>query len=447
MTNIITDKDIVIIRESYKQTGLSFLSKKDYDNAIKYFYYWQYAYYTHLKLDKYEYDFEILNAIEDNLKFFNLNAPKCKISQNEKIKIVYLVHGILNSSSIVPKILLNIIKHHNKSIFEIHVFTTENWWKIKRNSGNIFIKQFKELKCKMHYAPLFLSNFSKLQYIATKMYNLKPHILITTAALADFEHFFISAFKPAPIRIGFILGTPAQFISPSFDYGITWENHIIANSPILCLNSGIPYCPQKKSFENLLRSDYNLPDDAVIISSAGRYPKFQNKQLLNLILKSMETLPKLHYVIIGPLKHEIILDIPEIFKNRVHLIEWSEDYEKYLSLSDIYLDTYPSGGGITLFDAALLHLPIISFTDSSFESFDQSNWNPAAELFSDDPLILIDRNNISEIILIITKLYYDIDFRMNMGNKAYTSVIKIHDNIQESISKIENLYINLVNRR
>jgi hypothetical protein len=116
------------------------------------------------------------------------------------------------------------------------------------------------------------------------MNEIKPHILITTAALADFEHFFITALKPAPIRIGFVLGTPAQFISPSFDYGITWSNHLISECPTPCLNSGIPYAPQKRSLVNISRSDYNLPIDAVVISSAGRYPKFQNTQLLDIII-------------------------------------------------------------------------------------------------------------------------------------------------------------------
>jgi hypothetical protein len=314
------------------------------------------------------------------------------------------------------------------------------------SSGKIFIKQFDELKCKIHYAPMFKNGFQKLHAIAINMYKLKPSILITTAALADFEHFFISAFKPAPIRIGFVLGTPAQFISPSFNYGITWLDHLVSECPTPCLNSGIPYFPQRGSLINISRSNYNLPNDAVIISSAGRYPKFQDTQLLDIIITSMETLPKLHYNIIGPLQYEITLDIPEKFKDRVHLIGWSKDYEKYLTLSDIYLDTYPSGGGITLFDAALLHLPIISFTDSCSKPFSQSDWNPASELFPEDSLILIDRNNISDLSPVITKLYYDMDFRSMMGEKAYTSVIKIHDSVQISVKKIENLYIDLANR-
>ena len=440
-----TQQDISEIKKFYKQCGLKALSQQEYDDAIKYFNLWQYTHANHLKIDKYEYDLDILNTIENDLLTFKLGVTNFNNTPTEKICIVYLVHGILSSSSILTKIIIDLIKHHDPVLFEIHVFTTESLARVIATSGRIFINQFRVLNCTFHYAPLFLFGFSKIKSIATSIHDLNPHILITIAALADFEHFFISAFKPAPIRIGFVLGTPAQFIPPSFDFGITWINRLALNCPVPCINSGILYVPQDKSYINLKRCDYGLPEDAIIISSAGRYSKFQDMQVLNIILTCMQYLSKLHYIIIGPLKNEVNFIIPKEFKSRVHFFEWSLNYEKYLSLSDIYLDTYPSGGGITLYDAALLKLPIISFTDSNSEQIDQSDWNPASELFLQNSLILVDRNNISDLKLNIEKLYYDKQFREEMGSKAYTSVIRVRNSIKDNIKNIEKLYIDIVN--
>jgi predicted O-linked N-acetylglucosamine transferase (SPINDLY family) len=342
---------------------------------------------------------------------------------------------------------LSIIKNHDASRFEIHVFTIESRFEIGLSSGKIFLKQFDELDCEMHYASFFRSGFSRLHSIAKIIHNLNTHILITTAGLADFESFFISAFKPAPIRIAFVLGSPAQFIPPSFDFGITWIDRLAMDCPIPCLNSGVPYVPQDKPLVNSIRSDYNLPDDAIIIISGGRYPKFQDITLLNLIVDLMRALPNLYYIIIGPTQDQLpnLQSVPEEFKCRIYRFDWSHDYEKYLTLSDIYLDTYPSGGGIILYDAALLKLPIISFTDSDSNQICQSDWSPASELFIEDSIIFIDRNNILNLKSVIEKLYCDKRYREEVGNKAYASVIKLRDNTKSCVKSIEQLYIDITN--
>jgi predicted O-linked N-acetylglucosamine transferase (SPINDLY family) len=441
--------DIDKIKLHYKQLGINALVNKNYTSAINYFNMWQYAYITHCNIDKYDYDFSLLKFIEAQLSDFCTPLSYEPIKNNGKVRIIYLLHGVLNSTSILPKILLEIVKYHDTSRFEIHIFVTENWIQIMRSSGRVFIKQFGKTKCKIYYAPLFQHGFSKILSIVKKMCNIKPHILITTAALADFEHFFISALNPAPIRVGFIFANPAQFIPPSFDFGISWINHIIQDCPVPCINPGLTYIPNDKIYEKLLKTNCGLPDNAIIIISAGRYPKFQNGEFLKLIFESMRELPNLHYIIVGVVESQFPLlnTIPEDLKSRVYMFEWSDMYEKYLAISDIYLDTYPSGGGVTLLDAALLHLPIISFTDDLLIPFDQCNWNPAQEIFPKNSIILVDRNNISGLKSAIYTLYHNSDLRKTMGNEIYKSITNLRSNVQENVKKIENLYDNLVKEK
>jgi predicted O-linked N-acetylglucosamine transferase (SPINDLY family) len=444
------NNDIEGIRRCYKYLGMHSIINNNYDDAIYYFNLWQYTYVNYLHVDKYEYDFELLNFIEGKLSQINTNVNVSNVLElNNKIRIVYLLHGILNASSVLPKILLELIKYHDPSIFEIHVFVTESWMQVKRSSGNIFMKQFENSNCQIHYAPFFSYGFDRLQKIIKNIYKINPHIFISTAALAEFDQFFIASMNPAPIRIGFVFAHPAQFISKTFDFGITWIDRIANNCPVSCINSGFTYVPFAQLQEKLNKKDYKIPDDAITIISTGRSQKFQNDQFLSTIISIMKELPNLHYIIVGPSINQIpfLSVISEEIKSRIHIFEWSLDYEKYFSLADIYLDTYPSGGGLTLYDAALLHLPIISFTDSYSNSFNQSDWNPAQDLFPQDSIILVDRNNLSELKLVITSLYNNKDYRIKMGNKAYTSVIRLHNSIKENVKKIENLYIQLINER
>jgi predicted O-linked N-acetylglucosamine transferase (SPINDLY family) len=442
--------EIEKIRSCYKQLGIDALTREEYNEAIRFFNLWQYSYLNYLKIDRYEYDFDLLNLIEKHVSSLTSQLSDVPQFKNkEKIRIAYLVHGISSSSSILTKILLNIIKNHDTSHFEIHVFTTESFLKLLAYSGRVFINQFKELNCHIHFAPPYLRGFSKIMSITKKMCSFRPHILVTSAALADFEHFFISALKPAPIRIGFVFASPAQFIPPSFDYGISWINHIIFDCPIPCVNSGTTYLPEENPGKKYKKSDFGIPNDAMVLVSAGRYEKFQDRGFFEIVMDTMVELPNLHFMIIGVSQNQIPylkdLSIDEINK-RIHIFAWSTRYEDYLSIADIYLDTYPSGGGVTLYDAAMLHLPIISFSDDYSKKFDQSTWNPAEEIFPKDSIILINRHEVHDLKGAISRLYHDPDLRKDLGDAAYNATNETRIHIPENVRKIESLYYQVVNK-
>jgi predicted O-linked N-acetylglucosamine transferase (SPINDLY family) len=443
-------QDIEKIRSCYKKFGIDALVRKDYNSAIRDFNKWQYCYMQYLTIDRYEYDFDLLNLIEKHLSDFHVDTPPPNIPVNNgKVRIVYLVHGISSPSSIVTKILLNIIRCHDRSHFEIHVFTTENYLKLMALPGRVFIQQFKDAGCPLHYPPTYLHGFEKLKALVREMRQLRPHILVTCAALADFEHFFIAALKPAPVRVGFVLAAPPQFISPSFDYGISWNDHIILDCPIPCLNSGVTYLPEEKPKSFHKKSDFGIPENAIVLATAGRHVKFQNKEFFSRIWEAMHDLPPLHLVIIGPSQGQVpsLNEIPsEDIRSRVHIFPWSTSYEDYLSVSDICLDTYPSGGGVTLYDAAMQHLPIISFSDDYFQKFDQSTWNPAQELFPEGTIVIVNRDHLQDLAPAICKLGNDPQLRKDLGEAVYIATNETRLHIPDNVKKIETLYLDLAGK-
>jgi hypothetical protein len=433
-------------RDDVKQSGIHAMREKNYGTAIRFFNLWQNSYPSLTGIDKYIGDDKIIDCIEATVpKYRNLAA---RPALGEKIRIAYLLNDTSSPSAIAAKILLNIIRHHDRNQFEIRVFTTDSYLKLLALPGRGFIRQFREAGCRLHFAPSYLNGWSKVKAVADDIHSYRPHILVTCAALADFGHYFISAMEPAPIQVGFVWGTPSLFISKYFDHGITWIDRIARSCPVPCLNSGITYVPEKKGIR-LAKSDNGIPDDAVLLVSAGRKEKFQDYQFWSSIIDTMIALPDLHVFVVGALLNQIppLKPIRTVFpelNGRIHTVRWSDEYEKYLSAADIYLDTFPGGGGLTLMDAALQEVPVVSFTDETEGSFDQSNWNPAGDIFKGYAGYLVPRDDLDRLTPVLGGLYQSKAIRISEGMKGYTMIQKLRQEVPGNIKKIESLYERLV---
>ena len=93
--------------------------------------------------------------------------------------------------------------------------------------------------------------------------------------------------------------------------------------------------------------------------SCGRPSKFLDISFWKAILNVLRSHPHVYYVAVGlaggaPLfLHEILTDD---IAQRVKVIGWEKDFLKVLSMADIVVDTYPSGGGMSIVDAMALGL-------------------------------------------------------------------------------------------
>src|SRR5215213_5071274 len=119
--------DIPAIREAYKRVGIAAAARGDVSQAITYFDLWQYAYMQFKRLDKFEYDFDIVDCI-DRLARPHLFAPKPRrdILNSGKIRVAYLVKGITELGSILIKVNLLFARYHDRSRFEPVFFVPES---------------------------------------------------------------------------------------------------------------------------------------------------------------------------------------------------------------------------------------------------------------------------------------------------------------------------------
>ena len=285
---------------------------------------------------------------------------------HRKIRIAYLMKGIVALNSVLMKINLLFAKYHNKSIFEVSFYVPETELSVLNSpQGKGYKELFESYDTKLIAAPNIDDEEKKLLAVSKNIYDNSPDILITNAALVDFSHYFITSLRPAPITIGLVYGPPPQYAPLILDWSISAVKHPLMDCPVDCSLINLEFeLPNRKDTVAYTKTDINLPHDAFILMSAGRFPKFQNQEFWKSIHDILIDHPGVYYVAIGVEENQIsflrnVLS-PETTR-RVRFLGWRADYLNFLILADVVLDTYPSGGGVVLVDAMSLGIPIVSF--------------------------------------------------------------------------------------
>ena len=99
--------DIADIREAYKRLGMKMAAEGNISDTIRYFDLWQYSYAHYNSLDKYEYDFDIMDCMDRLAEPHRFIATSTtEPSKDKKIRLAYLLKGITELNSVLIKIKL-----------------------------------------------------------------------------------------------------------------------------------------------------------------------------------------------------------------------------------------------------------------------------------------------------------------------------------------------------
>jgi hypothetical protein len=112
----------------------------------------------------------------------------------------------------------------------------------------------------------------------------------------------------------------------------------------------------------------------------------------------------------------------------------------YIKCADIYIDTFPSGGGVIVLMAKSLAVPIVTFEDDNSAHFDQNSWNPAANYLPGKNYI-ISRWNFELMKIKIQFLIDNQNLRISFGEECRIKYIKDYSNPQRMIQSYEELIL------
>ena len=441
--------DVDSIRTAHKVIGMRKANEHNTVEALNHFNSWQYAYVTHNGDDEYHYDLEILNKIALLARPYAFPVKKNRSIKNRKIRLAYLMFGMMHTNSVIVKNSLTFAKFHDQSKFEVTFFIPEQKSVIhERQEAIENITRIKSLGYRVVTAPDSVTEEKSLIDLARLIYESEPDILITNAALADFKHYFITSLRPAPLIVGLCQGPPPQFIAPDFNWSISWTKHPMIDCPTGCsLVNGGAILPERQYSREAAKSFFGMPQNNLIVMSCGRPQKFQNMDFWKAILELLQLHPDVYYVVVGlaalPSHLQEVLT-PDII-GRVKFIGWEKDFLKLLSMADIVVDTYPSGGGMAIVDAMSLGIPVVSFKNNYMKMFSQTDWSPAEE-FMGMPELLVERGDFEQLRKLLSNLLSNQDYRVSMSELSRERIISTSGRPEDMVRECEQVYLKVIEK-
>jgi len=293
--------DTAAIREAYKRSGIKLAGENKVIEALTCFNDWQNTDAVYNNIDNYYYDFDILECIKKMAAPYKFQLQQPEPVTGRKIRIAYLMFGMMHSNSVIVKLSHIFAKYHDKNLFDITFFVPESTDVLQQNKqSSEYIENIESQGWKVVIAPVCEKKEESLINLASLINENKPDILITNPVLADFVHYFIVSTGPAPIILTLTYGPPAQFVPPEADWSITTDKHIFLDSPVGCSLVDIQVDPPDESkIKTYSKEQLNIPENGIILTSAGRPSKLQSEEFWNVILDTLEKHPEAYFVAVG----------------------------------------------------------------------------------------------------------------------------------------------------
>lgn len=438
------DHDAEGIRKVSKRAGMWMADQGNLMEALRYFNVHQYAYQSTGTGDRYEYDLDIIKAIEQLARANSTDRPplgKLTIQEgrfSRPLRVAYLVYGATHTNSVLVRLLTDFVRYHDRELFECLFFSPDA--KILP-SRPITSELFRDVGAELIAVD---STDEKFCLIETEklLRDCRPDIVVSVAALADYRQYYLFCCCPTAARIALCYGPPAQYVPPTADFVISSTLHPLIDSP--CDGEVVEVeatLPERHAISGRLPEGIAIPDEAVVLMAAGRSEKFLDREYWRAIFDVLVTYPDVYFVAFGLMNHPPFLDalFTGAIKDRVIILGWLEDYHDLLARADIVIDTYPSGGGLIILDSMSYGIPVISFENDYLQPFNQVNWNLAEELIKIKKLI-VPRGDFAELKCRLGELIEDTALRECLGLECKAYIIQTRGQPERMVRRIEGIY-------
>lgn len=372
--------------EALKRVGLEYAARGDFASALAAFDRWSYAYAEFTQIDLHDtFDPDVIECVERMAALHRFD-PKPRARDGVRpTRVAYLTHGLTESNSVLVKIDQVFARLHDRARFEPAYFSVESESSVAKSAdARAGMEEFERAGCPVTVAPDREPLLERLLALGERIRDFEPDILVTGAGLASFRNFFVASLRPAPVTISLHQGPSPQFTWHDFDHAVSWFRTNIPDCPADCSYVPLEFeFPARGEVMPAPRAELEVPEDATLLVSGGRWPKFQNRDYWRALVELLEEHPKLYWLILGPEERQIPF-LSEVLtpaaRAKIRFRGWRRDYMGLVAAADIFLDSYPVGGGVLVMEALALGLPILSFSHDYVKAYSNNDCSGGDEI-------------------------------------------------------------------
>lgn len=391
----------------------------------------KYNYYYHFQ-SKFEVDYSYIAPIRDYALKLNGNLAKVEdttffgSTRKNRTKLLVLLNTI--ESTAVSRIMKLFIDTCTDTRFDVFYSVS---FPIKEE----YLSESEIYKLLQHLGLRTVGSFAFSKDMNSALHDTYREIaliapdVIVTASQSPYDIFMCQAAPGAKI-VNMVLGDPACFTLPDADLCIYLSP--LAGTSILnpkrLIKLDVANAAEKVELSGAVtRLDINVGNEVTLMVSAGRPHKYQSEDYWRAIARCMQFIDRLHFLLIGIGEdHAVCRRIRQIFSemgvlNRIQFMDRCANYMEYMALADIYIDSFPEGGGFTIRDAIKLRLPIVSFC-SAEGGLAYCDTSPLRHIL--DPSTFLSVEDEEAFYERITLLINDNEFRQKLIDLNHSSHVR-----------------------
>lgn len=435
--------DAAAYKEALKRAGIRQAARGNFDDALALFDKWIYAHAALTNIDTQSFDADIVACVERMTLLHRFDAGG-QSRPGGKIRLAYLMQGLTHLNSVLIRIDETFARLHDKSRFEVAYFTVEDEEAVAASPhAQSAVRNIRAQGWELHVPPKGGTLFEQLLSVGRRIHDFGPDVLVTTGALATFNNYFVACLRPAPLTVALHQGSTPLFTWHSFDHSISWFLTNLLDCPADCSHVPLEFdLPEREEVPVASREELDIPVGATVAASGGRWQKFQGADFWRAMSDLLLEHPGLYWLVVG-INEARMPSLPDLLapeaRSRIRFRDWGHDYLRYLAAADVFVDSYPVGGGMILMEAMGLGLPVVSFENDYVTAYDDNDSSGGTEVVG-MPELLVGRGDFVQLKSRISALVADEGYRRRLGRACYERVRRGQADPSRMVRRCEEIY-------
>ena len=333
---------------------------------------------------------------------------KTKPRQDNRIRIGYLVPFSLDSKSTIPPIPGELAQQHSKE-FSITLFIPYTRDAVEQANPNLvsYLESIHPKDAIFYHNEHHDDAWTRVHSFAELICHQEQDVLITMLAL--YSDSLISYMRPAPRIYAIDAGHPHW-------YSHRFMDKVFSGHPQFQLEAQTDsiYVPlgftgrSRKSSTAIRRGDLEQiefdQDANVTLFSSGSDDKFLFDDfwaIVNNVLKQSDA----NWLFLGPDPNFVLSRVDPSYHKLVRAFPRSSNFDHFLSKTDLYVDTFPVGGGYSLLEAFEKEIACAVYKHDFAQPFNKSKIYAPYSHISDNPFFAAesDRESFQDHIVRLTE--------------------------------------------